>query len=95
VAQINSRLSRNVYPALIPLGGGTQYKGPRPHQCTSLRQGPALITSATSGDRLPFTVVRLALSLVQDGSTLCRWPGQDTAVGDRCKLGSCPTVPLM
>ena len=37
---------------------------------------PAQITSATSGDKLPFTVVRLALSLVQYGRTLRLWPGQ-------------------
>ena len=55
---------------------------------------PALITSATSGDKLPFTVVRLALSLVQYGRTLRLWPGQNTAEGDRCKVGSRPAVPL-
>ena len=55
---------------------------------------PALITSATSGDKLPFTVVRLALSLVQYGRTLRLWPGQDTTEGDRCKVGSRPAVPL-
>ena len=55
---------------------------------------PALITSATSGDKLPFTVVRLALSLVQYGRTLRLWPGQNTTEGDRCKVGSRPAVPL-
>ncbi|MFN9901102.1 MAG: hypothetical protein ACK55Z_20445, partial [bacterium] len=51
-------------------------------------------TSATSGDKLPFTVVRLALSLVQYGRTLRLWPGQNTTEGDRCKVGSRPAVPL-
>jgi hypothetical protein len=40
------------------------------------RYGPALITSATFGNKLPFTVVCLALSLVQYGRTLRLLPGQ-------------------
>ncbi len=85
-AQFNSCLSRNVYLALAQLRGGSQLKktpgqtvhnGPRPHQWAIPRYRPALITSASSGDRLPFTVVCLAIawSLVQYGSTFRPRPG--------------------